>query len=81
MTARHSQHFLWQHAAAPPQVQKAFEKQCRLLLENLGHPSLRANRYHATLGLWQGLVNRDWRFYFTTEGGEYHLHEIKQQQK
>jgi len=30
---------------APPAVRKAFDKQAKLLLENLRHPSLRAKKY------------------------------------
>jgi mRNA interferase RelE/StbE len=76
VNARYSKRFLGQYAAAPPLVQKAFDKQVGLLLENLHHPSLRAKKYSAVQGIWQARVNRDWRFYFTIEGGEYHLHEI-----
>ena len=81
MTVRYSQHFLRQYTAAPAQVRKGFDKQCALLLDNLGYPSLRAKKYNAALGPWQARVNRDRRFYFTIEGGEYHLHEIKRHPK
>jgi hypothetical protein len=57
-------------------VQKAFDKQSGFLLENLNHPSLRAKKYDATLGLWQARMNRNWRLYFTIEGEAYHLHAI-----
>ena len=77
MTLRYSKHFLRQYAAAPLAVQKAFDKQSRLLLANRQHPSLRAKKYDEAQGIWQGRVNLDWRFYFTIEGDEYHLHEIK----
>lgn len=33
------------YEGAPPQVQKAFDKQARLLAQNLHHPSLRAKKY------------------------------------
>ena len=56
------------YAAAPRQVHKAFDKQTRLLAENLRHPSLRAKKYDEARGVWQARVNRDWRFYFTIEG-------------
>jgi len=55
MTIRYSQRFLRQDAAARPEVRKAFDKQSRLLLENLNHPSLRAKKYDEALGLWQAL--------------------------
>ena len=77
MAVRYSKQFLRQYAAAPAEVRKAFDKQIKLLLENLNHPSLRAKKYDETVDLWQARVNRSWRFYFTIERGEYHLHAIK----
>jgi len=38
---------------APPQVQKAFFKQVKLLELDLRHPSLHAKKYDAALDLWQ----------------------------
>lgn len=77
MRVRYSQRFLRQYASAPPEVQKAFDKQSGFLLENFNHPSLRAKKYSEVLGLWQARVNRNGRFYFTIDGGEYLLHDIK----
>lgn len=74
---RYSHRFLRQYAAAPLEVRKAFDKQSRYLLENLNHPSLRAKKYDEALDLWQARVNRSWRFYFTIEGEENRLHDIK----
>jgi mRNA-degrading endonuclease RelE of RelBE toxin-antitoxin system len=53
---------------APPQVQKAFFKQVKLLERDLRNPSLQAKRYNAALDLWQARVNRAWRFYFNIVG-------------
>jgi hypothetical protein len=76
MTAQYSKRFLRQYADAPPEVKRAFDKQVALLLENLFHPSLRAKKYGGTDDVWQARVNRDWRFYFTIDGGTYRLHQI-----
>jgi mRNA interferase RelE/StbE len=54
--------------AAPPSVQKAFAKQVRLLESNMHHPSLRTKKYGGSQTVWQGRVNRDWRFYFEIQG-------------
>ena len=62
MKLRFSKHFAQQYAAAPAAVRKAFDKQSLLLLGNLRHPSLRAKKYDKARSLWQGRVNRDWRF-------------------
>ena len=59
------------YAKAPQQVQRAFDKQSLLLLQNLHHPSLRAKKYDESLELWQARVDRDWRFYFFIRSGTY----------
>ena len=63
--------------AAPPEVQRAFDKQVRHLLRDLRHPSLRAKKYDETTGLWQARVTGSWRFYFHIEGDTYILYTIK----
>jgi hypothetical protein len=75
MTASHSKRFLNQYAAAPVTVRKAFDKQASLLLENFGHPSLRAKKYSESLDLWQGRVNRVGALLHDRRR-RYHLHEI-----
>jgi mRNA-degrading endonuclease RelE of RelBE toxin-antitoxin system len=59
------------YADLPPNIRKAFAKQLRFLLRNLGHPSLHAKKYSESLDVWQGRVTRGWRFYFKIEGDEY----------
>jgi len=72
-----SPHFARSYQKAPPAVQRAFDKQARLLLQNLRHPSLRAKKYGVAGDLWQARVTGVWRFYFTIEGDICRLHEIK----
>jgi len=74
-------HFLRAYNKAPERIQRTFDKQITLLIQNLHHPSLRAKKYDEATGLWQGRVNDDWRFYFTIEGDTYVLHEVKQHPK
>lgn len=69
------------YAAAPPHIQRTFDKQSLLLLENLRHPSLRAKKYDEAKDRWQARVTREWRFYFTVEGDEYHINEIRSHPK
>ncbi len=74
----------WQHSkrsqeayqSAPPAVQKAFDKQVRLLALNLHHPSLRAKKYDEARDIWQARVNRNWRFYFTIVEDTYRVEDI-----
>lgn len=77
MRLHYSPHFLRNYRKAPPDIQRAFDKQALLLLENLGHPSLRAKKYDEARDLWQARVTRDWRFYFTIIYDTYYLHEIR----
>ena len=56
---------------APPAVQKAFDKQVKMLLENSRHPSLNTKKYDESRNVWQARVNRHWRFYFVISGDTY----------
>ena len=59
------------YVGASAAVRKAFDKQVRLLLHNLRHPSLRAKKYDEARNIWQARVTKGWRFYFTIEGDTY----------
>jgi mRNA-degrading endonuclease RelE of RelBE toxin-antitoxin system len=61
---------------APPNVCRAFEKQLRLLLSNLRHPSLHAKKYDESKGLWQARISRNWRFYFTIINDAYRIEDV-----
>ena len=54
-----------------PPVRKALGKQLDYLLADLRHPSLNAKKYDDANGIWQGRVNRSWRFYFAIGHDEY----------
>ena len=64
------------YIAAPPNVRTAFDKQVKLLVDNLHHPSLRAKKYDVARDLWQARVNRNWRFYFMIENDTYIIARI-----
>ena len=61
---------------APLAVQKAFDKQVKLLVQNLRHPSLRAKKYDEGRNIWQARIKRDWRFYFSIEGDTYIIRDL-----
>jgi plasmid maintenance system killer protein len=69
-------HFERNYARAPQQIQRAFDKQSALLLQNLHHPSLRAKKYDERRNLWQARVNQDWRFYFLIQNDGYLIVDI-----
>ncbi len=62
------------YAAAPAAVRKAADKQLRLLVHNLQHPSLHAKRFpERGPDVWQARITKAWRLYFTIEGDTYVL--------
>ena len=61
---------------APAIVQKTFNKQLRLLIRDLRHPSLRAKKYDERRDLWQARVNDDWRFYFKMLDDTYRIEDV-----
>lgn len=77
MRFEYSPHFVRSYSKAPLTIQRAFDKQSALLLEDFRHPSLRAKKYGGAGDVWQARVTGSWRFYFTIEGDTYRLHEIK----
>ena len=72
----HSIRFERSYAKAPQQVQRAFDKQSLLLLQNLHHPSLRAEKYDESQNLWQARVNKDCRFYCLIQNNLYYIVDI-----
>jgi mRNA interferase RelE/StbE len=69
----------WQHSdrskkdydGLQSNIRKAFDKQARLLANNLLYPSLRAKKYDEAQDLWQARVTKGWRFYFKIDGDTY----------
>ena len=61
---------------APGNVQRAFNKQLRFLVNNLQHPSLHAKKYDESKDLWQARVNKNWRFYFTITEDAYRIEKV-----
>ena len=58
------------------QLQRQVDKQLGLLSGNLRHPSIDAKKFGGTDDVWQGRVNRDYRFYFQIEGDTYRIISI-----
>ena len=56
MRARRTPRFDRDLAAAPPAIQRAFEKNLAFLLRDRRHPSLQAKKYDEARGLWQARV-------------------------
>jgi hypothetical protein len=55
--------------------EKKFE-QLRFLADNLQHPSLRAKKYDESQDVWQGRVNKAWRFSFSIVDDTYRIEDV-----
>lgn len=76
MRLDYSPQFLRSYAKSPSRIQKLFQKQVALLLQNLRHPSLRAKKYDEARNIWQARVDGGWRFYFQIRGDTCYLLNI-----
>jgi len=56
-----------------PELKALVRKQLALLLNDLRHPSIQAKKYGGADDVWQGRVNRDYRFYFQIVGSTYYI--------
>jgi mRNA-degrading endonuclease RelE of RelBE toxin-antitoxin system len=74
MRLLYTERFRRSYEAAPPHIQRAFQKQTRFLLHNLRHPSLRTKKYDKNR--WQARVDGGWRFYFRIEADTYILLDL-----
>ena len=65
----------------PDFVKKKLKKQISYLLLDLRHPSLHAKKYDESQNIWQARVDKSIRFYFSIEGENYFLLDIKNHPK
>ena len=62
-----------QYRDLPRPIQRKFDKQLGYLLVDLRHPSLKAKKYDEARNVWQGRVDRNYRFYFLIQGDTYYV--------
>ncbi len=48
----------------PVSLRKKSRKQFEYLAENFKHPSLNVKKHKGSKDLWQGRIDKNWRFYF-----------------
>ena len=77
MNYRTTPHFDRAFNKFPQKVQAVFDKQVRLLISNIRHPSLRAKKYDETRDVWQARVTKNVRFYFSIVRDTYILLDIE----
>jgi mRNA-degrading endonuclease RelE of RelBE toxin-antitoxin system len=76
MKWQHSDRSKKDYANLEQKIQTAFDKQVRLLADNLLHPSLHAKKYDESQDLWQGRITKGWRFYFKINDDTYIITRI-----
>ena len=69
----HTDRFARSYRSSPVAVQRAFDRKSVLMLRDLRHPPLRTKKYDDARAIWQGRINRSWRFYFMIDGDTYVL--------
>jgi len=53
-----------QYRKLSPVLQKKADKQFDYLVEDFRHPSVNAKKYQGLDEVWQGRIDKSWRFYF-----------------
>jgi len=53
-----------QYQKLPASIQQKADKQFEFLQFDIRHPSLHAKKYNENIGLWQGRIDKSYRFYF-----------------
>lgn len=57
-------------------IKKQVKKQFDFLIKNPRHKSLNIKKYNQELEIWQGRINKSWRFYFHIIGDVYYIFKI-----
>jgi mRNA-degrading endonuclease RelE of RelBE toxin-antitoxin system len=60
----------------PPEIRDKVDRQLKALLKDPGHPSLRAKKIKGATGIWEGRVDRSYRFTFSVSEGELFLRRV-----
>lgn len=64
MRVRLTDKALKEFSVLPVLVKKKARKQFGYLSEDLRHPSLQSKKYKGATDVWQGRIDKNWRFYF-----------------
>jgi len=59
-----SNRFKKEYKSLTKNIQKAFDKKLSLFLNNIQHPSLRVKKIQGTRDIWEGTINKNFRFTF-----------------
>lgn len=76
MKLKRTKRFTDAYCALPNEVQKKFNQKIKLFFENIQHPSLRIKKMQGTKNIWEGSIDRKYRFTFQIIKDEYILRNI-----
>ena len=68
--------FIERYEGLPQRIQKQADKQLRLLLQKLHHPSLRIKKMKGVKNIWEARVTKHYRFSFEIRGDAYILRRV-----
>ena len=68
--------FVRDYRDLPQGIQKLADKQIGLLLTNPQHPSLAINKMQDPREIWEGRINKSYRFTFQIKGDTYVLRKL-----
>lgn len=63
-----SNRFKKEYKSLTKDIRKAFDKKLSLFLNNIQHPSLSVKRIQGTKDIWEGTINKSFRFTFCLSG-------------
>ena len=64
----YNEKFVKTYSKLPLSIQKKVDKQIKFLLNDLRHPSIQAKKLEGIQDIWEGRVDRSYRFIFTIQG-------------
>ncbi len=64
-----------------PALRAQAKKQFGYLIKDYRHKSLNIKKYDKSLEIWQGRINKSWRFYFHIIGDIYFVFKLKKHPK
>lgn len=64
----YSKKFLKRYDKLPLLIQRKVDKQIKFVIKDLRHPSVRAKKLEGFYDVWEGRVDRSYRFIFTIQG-------------
>lgn len=71
MQIKYTERALRQYNKLPHDIRNKADKQFENLMTDIRYPSLHAKKYGENDDIWQGRIDKNWRFYFHIINPEY----------